>query len=294
VSPTSGGVVRWAAGPLCFQLTTDDPAVRSIAATVFRPWAIEDERQPGRTLIWRIDRIHDGGGAPEWRVRSAGDDDIRTSSAERAVGIVEVSAITRLLESPALLVHAALVAWDSRGVLLAGRGEAGKSTLACALWARGATLLGDDVAIVDPVTGAVWAGPRRVSLRAPSRAILGDALYERAMHGPSSVDFGDSRVFHPDEIEPYPRSAPVSLSAIVFLARLGSDAPPARLEPIPPAHALLALVPYTNHRSAETLGEAIRALTPLADRVPAFDLGRGSLSAMAEVVEALAGSGVAT
>jgi MoaA/NifB/PqqE/SkfB family radical SAM enzyme len=145
------------------------------------------------------------------------------------------------------------------------------------------------VTIVDPVTVAARPGPRRVSLRAPSRTVLGDTLYERTLRGPSSVDLGDSRLFHPDEIEPYPRSAAVPLAAIVFLARLGSEAGPARREPIPPAHALLALLPYTNRRSLETLGDTIRALAPLADRVPAFDLGRGPLTSMAETVEALTG-----
>jgi hypothetical protein len=288
---TPGGVIRWAADPLRFQLATDDVAVRSLAATVFRPWAARDEPAQLPVIAWRIDRIHDNG-AVEWRVRSSAGSDARTRSAAHAVSGVEVGAVAALLESSALIVHGALVAWDGRGVLLAGRGEAGKSTLACALWARGAALLGDDVAVVDPRTGAARSGPRRVSLRAPSRAVLGEALYERAMCGPSSVDLGGSRLFHPDEIQPYPRSTAVPLAAIVFLARLGSDAMPGRLEAIPPAHALLALWPYTNRRSLDALGDTIRDLAPLADRVPAFDLGRGPLASMAETVEALAGSRV--
>ena len=73
-------------------------------------------------------------------------------------------------------------------------------------------------------------------------------------------------------------------------SRRGRDAEPARCQPIPAAHALLALVPYTNQRSSQTLGDAIRLLAPLADRVPAFDLGRGPLPRMAEAVEALAGA----
>jgi hypothetical protein len=290
VTPTTpGGVIRWAAGPLRFELATDDPAVRSLAMAVFRPWATRDGPEHLLALAWRVDRLHGNGAAPEWRVRSSAGSDVRMASAAHAVSTVEVGAISALLESSALIVHGALVAWDGRGVLLAGRGEAGKSTLACALWARGAALLGDDVAIVDPVTGAARTGPRRVSLRAPSRAVLGDTLYERTLRGPSSVDLGDSRLFHPDEIEPYPRTAAVPLAAIVFLARLGSEVAPARREPIPPAHALLALLPYTNRRSLETLGDSIRALAPLADRVPAFDLGRGPLASMAETVEALVG-----
>ena len=290
---TPGGLIRWGAGPLCFELTTDDPAVRSLATTVFRPWinGNEDENRP--IQVWRVERVHGNGAgtgtAREWRIRSSAGSDARAPSAEHAVSTVETGAVWALLDSSALTVHGALVARGGRGILLAGRGEAGKSTLACALWARGAALLGDDLVIVDPSTAEARSAPRRVSLRAPSRVVLGDALYERTAHGPSSVDFGESRLFHPDEIEPYPRSATVPLAAIVFLARRDGAAEPACLAPIPPALALLALVPYTNRRSLEALGEAIRTLTPLATRVPAFDLGRGPLASMVEAVESLAG-----
>ena len=279
--------IRWAAGPLRFELTSDDPAVRSLAAAVFRPWATPDEKESSRA--WWVDRLNGNGVDPEWRVRSSAGTDMRVPSAARAVSAVEYGAVTAIVESPVVIVHGALVAWDGRGVLLAGRGEAGKSTLACALWARGAALLGDDVALVDPASIEARPAPRRVSLRAASRALLGDDFFARIMRGPSSVALTDSHLFHPDEIEPGPRSAAVRLAAIVFLSRQGGAAEPACHEPITPAHALLALLPYTNLLSGRTLGEAIRALAPLAERVPAFDLGRGPLHEMAAAIEGLAG-----
>jgi hypothetical protein len=207
----------------------------------------------------------------------------------RAVSAVEYGAIAAIVESAVVIVHGALVAWDGLGVLLTGRGEAGKSTLACALWARGAALLGDDVVLLDPVSIQARPAPRRVSLRAASRGLLGDDLFARVMGGPSSVALTDTRLFHPDEIEPRPRPEAVRLAAMVFLSRRGGAADPARHDPIAPAHALLALLPYTNLRSSGSLGEAIRTLAPLADRVPAYDLGRGPLAEMAEAVEGLGG-----
>jgi len=280
--------IRWGAGSLRFELTSDDPTVRAMAASVFRPWAAQDDRESSRS--WRVDRLSGNGAEPEWRVRSSAGADLRVPSAARAVSAVEYGAISAIVESPAVIVHGALVSWGGRGVLLAGRGEAGKSTLACALWARGAALLGDDVAMVEPAAGEAQPASRRVSLRSTSRALLGDDFFTRVMRGPSSVTLADSHLFHPDEIEPCPRSTPVRLAAIVFLSRRGGVAEPARHEPIAPAHALLALLPYTNQRSRRTLGDAIRTLAPLADRVPAFDLGRGPLPRMVEAVEALVGS----
>jgi hypothetical protein len=264
---TAGGrPIRWAGGPLSFELQSDDPTVRSLAATVFSPWSVNGEATP--SYVWRIDRVAqtDAG----WRIRSSAGVETRVASAARAVSAVEYGAVSTVAGSDAVTTHGALVARDGRGLLLVGRGEAGKSTLACALWARGASLLGDDMAILDVDTGEARPAPRRVSLRVESRALLGDAL------------------FHPGEIEPRPRPERVELGAIVFLARRSSAVDGARLEPIAPAHALLALLPYSNIRTRRPLGEAIRILAPLADRVPAFDLGRGPLAEMAAAVESLA------
>jgi hypothetical protein len=291
VTPTlAAPPIRWAAGPFRFELTSADPAVRALATAVFRPWAAQDEKESSRA--WRVDRLPGRGAKPEWRVRSSAGTDVRVPSPARAVSAVEFGAVSAIVESAVVIAHGALVAWDGRGVLLAGRGEAGKSTLACALWARGAALLGDDVALLDPESAEACPAPRRVSLRAASRPLLGDDFFERVTRGPSSVALTDSHLFHPDEIEPCSRSTAVRLAAIVFLSRRGATAEPAYHEPIAPAHALLALLPYTNLRSVRTLGEGIQALAPLADRVPAYDLGRGPLDRMATAVEDLARLGV--
>lgn len=282
------GPIRWSAGPLSFELHCDDPTVRSLALPVFRPWSPKGGAPPP-TCIWRIERMAEPDGVGEWQVRSSAGAEARVASAARAVSAVEYGAVAILAESAAVTTHGALVAVGGRGVLLVGRGEAGKSTLACALWSRGASLLGDDMAILDVAAGEARPGPRRVSLRVESRALLGAALFDRIMRGPSSAALGDSHLFHPDEIEPRPRPETVELGAIVFLARRSSAVDGARLEPIAPAHALLALLPYSNIRTRRPFGEAIRILAPLADRVPAFDIGRGSLAEMTAAVEALAG-----
>jgi hypothetical protein len=220
--------------------------------------------------------------------------EVHAPSPARAVSAVEYDAVAALAESDAVIVHGALIAREGRGLLLAGRGEAGKSTLACALWDRGAALLGDDMAILDIAGGTARSAPRRVSLRKSSRAFLGEAFFERVMAGPSSVATPESQLFHPEEIAPRPRLVDAPLGAIVLLARRGSVTGPARHELIAPAHALLALLPYTNQRSRGPLGDAIRMLAPLAERVPVFDLGRGPLDRMAAAVEELAGLAVPT
>jgi len=279
------GPVRWAAGPFRFALTSDDDAVHCLAVSVFRPWATDDPGEPSRA--WHVSRLGDHPERCGWRVRSSAGDEIRAPSVDRAVSTAEFDAVGAITHSPTTIVHGALVARRGLGVLLIGRGEAGKSTLACALWARGAILLGDDVAVLDPERAEACPAPRRVSLRLPSREVLGDGFVARILEGPSTVARPDGWLFHPDEIVPARRRAPVSLAAMVFLARRGAVATPDRAAPLDPALALLALLPYTNLLAGRDPGDAIRVLAPLASRVPAFDLGRGAIQEMTASVERL-------
>lgn len=48
------------------------------------------------------------------------------------------------------LCHAGAVAWDGRGILVAGGSGSGKSTVTAALWQAGAHLAGDDLCVLDP------------------------------------------------------------------------------------------------------------------------------------------------
>lgn len=64
-----------------------------------------------------------------------------------------------------LLLHASAVERDGRALLMTGESGAGKSTLAALLMARGWRLMGDEFALLDPVTGLVHGFPRLISLK---------------------------------------------------------------------------------------------------------------------------------
>jgi hypothetical protein len=63
-----------------------------------------------------------------------------------------------------VFVHAGVVGWQGRAVLLPGRSFAGKSTLVAALVRAGASYYSDEYAVLDP-QGHVHPYPRRLSLR---------------------------------------------------------------------------------------------------------------------------------
>lgn len=74
------------------------------------------------------------------------------------------------LHAPELLfVHAAVVGWQGRALIVPGRSFAGKSTLAAALLACGAEYYSDEYAVIDAL-GQVHPFARPLQLRAPDRS----------------------------------------------------------------------------------------------------------------------------
>jgi hypothetical protein len=69
-----------------------------------------------------------------------------------------------------IFVHAGVVGWKGKAILLPGRSFAGKSTLVAALLKQGATYYSDEYAVLDS-QGLVHAYPRRLALRRPDAAV---------------------------------------------------------------------------------------------------------------------------
>ena len=284
------GSVRWSQAPLVFQLESSDKALLARAATIFRPWRARNGLGP--THRWRVEPTpdHRPGNEGLWEIRS----DLGTGvtvrkGSESALLEIEYGAVQVLVEWPQgpLALHGALVARSGQGVLLLGPAEAGKSTLASALWRRGWAFLCDDVALVDPEGASARPAPRRVALRHSSRDLLGHDLWERLRDTPSYARTEEGCVFHPDELDRRVRPASTGLAAVVFLARRGSPTGPACTVRLDPAHALLAMLPYSNLVRALDPGEAIRRVRPVAEAVSAHDLARGPLDEMIRAVDGL-------
>ncbi|MDT8758586.1 HprK-related kinase A [Sphingomonas psychrotolerans] len=75
-----------------------------------------------------------------------------------------------------LLLHASAVERDGKALLMTGMSGAGKSTLAALLMARGWRLMGDEFALLDPVTGLIHGFPRLISLKNEAIGVLERAL----------------------------------------------------------------------------------------------------------------------
>ena len=87
-----------------------------------------------------------------------------------------------------LFVHAGVIAWKDRGIVLPGRSGAGKTTLVGALIERGATYYSDEYAVLDD-TGLVHPYTRGMSFRRGShRRVRRDAeQHFGASHGTAAI-----------------------------------------------------------------------------------------------------------
>jgi len=92
-----------------------------------------------------------------------------------------------------LQVHAACVSGRAGGVLLAGKPEAGKTTLAAALTLGGWQYLCDEFALIDPASGMLQPFPKALNVKAGSAAVL-NRLAPRLALRPSRRACGKGRV----------------------------------------------------------------------------------------------------
>lgn len=282
----SPAVLRWGVGPRAFELRCTDQEVLRRAAAVFQPWGASPDVE-GCCASWTVTRSPEGILVARDQAPPDEPPQLVRRGPHRAVTVVEYKAVTSLTgETPDVLTfHAALVSVHGRGVMIVGPSEAGKSTLATALWLHRHRLLGDDVAVVEAASGIARSGPRRVSLRTPSRPLLGETLWERLIKAPASEETVEGYLFHPHEVDGKPRQTVVKLAACVFLAR--RTAGPSTAGRLPEAEASLALVPYANLIHRRDLGTVLEHVSPLASAVAMYDLPRAPLPEMIAAIEAL-------
>jgi hypothetical protein len=167
------------------------------------------------------------------------------------------------------VVHAAAVAAEGRALLIAGRGGAGKSTLAVAALAAGFELLGEDYVAVDCA-----AGPRVHALFAAAKLDAGSLARLPELDLPPVAPGEPGGKVLVDLGERFASRLPATrpLAAIVLPRLSGGDRAPRRVSS---AAALRALAPSTLFQLPGADARAFAALAALARALPAFELEIG-------------------
>jgi hypothetical protein len=193
-----------------------------------------------------------------WRLFRGGERIARATNARDLLKHLESwLRLTVAIRSPQrIFVHAGVVGWRGRALLLPGRSHSGKTTLVAALVRAGATYFSDEYAVLDEA-GRVHPFPKPLSIRGP--------------HG------GAARK-HPVEAlggRAATRSLPVGLVAVTRY-RAGARWRPRTLSPAEGLFALLSNTPTALTRSEDALrtlnqvvlhAVTLRGARPEADRI---------------------------
>ena len=275
--------VRWGAGPVAFELRSSDADVVRHAKRAFGAWQPETEELLG---TWTVSRNGDQIEIDPAPDPPDGLEEYRPRHPAHAVAMVEYAAVARIFEhcSDILTFHAALLSNRGRAVALVGPSCAGKSTLATALWNAGWHFHCDDLTMVRG--RSVWPAPRRVGLRTESRVLLGEALWQKILSTDSYFPTDRGALFQPLELDS-PTSGATELAGIFFLSRLGFDQKDTAPTGLLPAHATMAILPYSNLIRRLSFSDALRPVGELMSRVPAWDLPRAPLEEMVQSVNRL-------
>ncbi len=180
-----------------------------------------------------------------------------------------------------LLLHAASVERDGKVLILTGESGSGKSTLSAVLMARGWRLLGDEFALIDPVTGDAHPFPRPISLKNAGVDAVA-ALVKPDRFGPWLRDTpkGDLRHVIPDAKAIAGMDVPAPPAMILFPAFGHARA----IRPVGKGEVFVRLTQASTNYTA--LGEAgFRTLTRLIGRTPAHAIDYQDTASGVDLVE---------
>jgi hypothetical protein len=122
---------------------------------------------PGSPLTcFQFQRARSENGFSAFRVAGNGSDVFLSSDIGMAARTLEsrIHQYVAASTEAAVFVHAGVVGWRGRAVVIPGPSQSGKSTLVAALVSEGATYYSDEYAVID-LDGRVHAFPREIRLR---------------------------------------------------------------------------------------------------------------------------------
>jgi hypothetical protein len=147
-----------------------------------------------------------------------------------------------------VLLHAGLVGFGDRALMLVGVSGSGKSSLTGMLCALGAQYGTDELTAVDPLTGRLAGARRPIMLKPSAPKALVELLPPKPAATRRYLDL--VRPVTPEDVGAAQMVALPRSVGVVFV-RYSHSAPPASLAPIPRADAVAALVSSCWNRRAQ-------------------------------------------
>jgi HprK-related kinase A len=182
-----------------------------------------------------------------------------------------------------LLLHAASVEKDGRGLILTGESGSGKSTLSALLGINGWRFMGDEFTLLEPGTGLMHPFPRPVSLKNASIAAL-EAFLPDDRFGPRLIGTpkGNIRHLKPDAAA-IATMDQTAIPRLILFPRFGFEA---AVRNVPAGETFVRLTQASTNYTA--LGErGFDSLTKLVTSVPAKAIDFPDTATALEMVASL-------
>jgi hypothetical protein len=210
------------------RVVSNDPAVAARLRVCYGTFAGQPAH--GAPIEASVERRGDS-----FAVRVAGRDDATAPDLIGAVSALnhELLHAVMLRNLHLFYVHAGVVAFGARAIVLPGLSRAGKSTIVLALLQEGARLLSDELAVYDPATGALLPFPRAVKVRDECVA-----YFPALAH--AFVGSGEGRFLRPDALGTE-RAAPHARARLIAAPQWRENGATV-LEPLSQGQGLLHLV----------------------------------------------------
>lgn len=284
-SSTTGSTIdAYTIHGVSFTLASDLPAAARAVADSYGVFADPD---PGaRTLSDRLTlrRISEG----YQLVDASGRTSVARSEQAAVVGLFDlvVHAVLGGLRARGMLaVHAGVVAFDERAVILAGPSGHGKSTLTLALVRAGGTLLTDEMAVIAPDDRTILPFPRGLHVRPDTFAMFPElefvqrrARYDLGGGSEWSIRARDLAAAYGAGL-----GGPTRLGGIVVLGDVPDPQREMSLTPLSPAVAALDLLRGTPAGATDFAG-TMRRLGAVTADVRCARLRMGPLDASADAI----------
>ena len=197
-----------------------------------------------------------------------------------------------------LCLHACVVAIGRQAIAIVGETGAGKSTTAAALADRGCAILSDDIAVLKDCAGCFLVQPGYPRLRLWPESI--NALYGSEVDLARIFSFSEKRFLDlsAKSSETKPKTAwrfqsePLPLAAIYILGERQPGLAAPKIEPIPPAMAVMNLMAQRSAShlklDADKQGREFAGFSRVANIVPVRKVTRrDSLEALPQLCDAI-------